>query len=342
MAERIPQSVTIRVLLKAYLASDHVSPATGKTIAVVISKNGAAFGNPSGGATNATQIGNGWYYVDLSITDTGTQGPLVVRGTEGTIDDSEVAYNVVDANSGGAAYLDAAVSSRSTYAGGAVASVTGNVGGNVVGSVASVTGNVGGNVVGSVASVTAGCTLTAGERTSVGTAVWASATRTLTSFGTLASDVWAVAVRTITGGSLTIAPPTAAQISTQVWSEPIPGAFGAGTAGKKLDSASAAGDPWSTALPGAYGAGTAGNIVGNRLDAAVSGVPAAVLDAPNGVETGWTLRQWARIVAGVLFGKADGGGTATMHFRNPADTKNRVTATVDANGNRTAVTTDPS
>ena len=34
--------------------------------------------------------------------------------------------------------LDAAISSRSTYAGGAVASVTGNVGGNVVGSVASV------------------------------------------------------------------------------------------------------------------------------------------------------------------------------------------------------------
>lgn len=42
----------------------------------------------------------------------------------------------------------------STYAGGAVASVTGNVGGNVVGSVGFVTGNVGGNVVGSVGSVT--------------------------------------------------------------------------------------------------------------------------------------------------------------------------------------------
>jgi hypothetical protein len=40
------------------------------------------------------------------------------------------------------ANLDAAVSSRSTYAGGAVASVTGNVGGNVVGSVASVTAGV--------------------------------------------------------------------------------------------------------------------------------------------------------------------------------------------------------
>lgn len=44
----------------------------------------------------------------------------------------------------------------STYAGGAVASVTGNVGGNVAGSVASVTGNVGGNVTGSVGSVAAG------------------------------------------------------------------------------------------------------------------------------------------------------------------------------------------
>lgn len=38
--------------------------------------------------------------------------------------------------------LDAAVSSRSTFAGGAVASVTGNVGGNVVGSVGSVTAGV--------------------------------------------------------------------------------------------------------------------------------------------------------------------------------------------------------
>jgi hypothetical protein len=49
-------------------------------------------------------------------------------------------------------------------------------------------------------------TLTAGERTSIGTAVWATTTRTLTSFGTLVADtaaaVWAVAVRTITGGTV--------------------------------------------------------------------------------------------------------------------------------------------
>lgn len=92
--DRITQSVAKRVVLKAFLSSDHISPATGKTIAVVISKNGAAFGNPNAGATNATEIGNGWYYVDLDTTDTGTLGPLVVRGTEGTIDPTEIAFSV--------------------------------------------------------------------------------------------------------------------------------------------------------------------------------------------------------------------------------------------------------
>jgi len=37
-----------------------------------------------------------------------------------------------------------------------------------------------------------------------------------------------------------------------------------------LDGAASAGDPWTTALPGAYGAGTAGKIVGDNLNATVS------------------------------------------------------------------------
>lgn len=94
MGERIPQSAAIRVPLKAYLTSDHVTPATGKTIAITISKNGAAFGNPSAGATNATEISNGWYYVDLSTTDTGTVGPLVVLGTVAAVDPVDIAYDV--------------------------------------------------------------------------------------------------------------------------------------------------------------------------------------------------------------------------------------------------------
>lgn len=93
-AHRIPISTTKRVLLKVYLSSDHISAATGKTVAVTISKNGAAFGNPSAGATNATEIASGWYYVDLSTTDTNTVGPLAVRGTNADSDPSEIAFEV--------------------------------------------------------------------------------------------------------------------------------------------------------------------------------------------------------------------------------------------------------
>lgn len=53
-----------------------------------------------------------------------------------------------------------------------------------------------------------------------------------------------------------------------------------------------------------------------------------------------TLRQLLRLLRAPLLGKSTGGGTGTRTFRNAADTKARVTATVDANGNRTSVTVD--
>ena len=97
-------------MLKAYLAADHVSAATSKTIAVVISKNGGAFGNPSGGATNATEVSAGWYYFDASTTDTATLGPLVVRGTSSGVDDVEPhPFEVVKATNAGFTALPDAV-----------------------------------------------------------------------------------------------------------------------------------------------------------------------------------------------------------------------------------------
>jgi hypothetical protein len=53
-----------------------------------------------------------------------------------------------------------------------------------------------------------------------------------------------------------------------------------------------------------------------------------------------TFRQALRIVYAALAGKAAGGGTTTVTFRDIADSKNRISATVDANGNRTAITLD--
>lgn len=53
-----------------------------------------------------------------------------------------------------------------------------------------------------------------------------------------------------------------------------------------------------------------------------------------------TYAEAMRIMYASLANKSDGGGTATIHLRDKADTKNRITATVDASGNRTAVSVD--
>ena len=59
-------------------------------------------------------------------------------------------------------------------------------------------------------------------------------------------------------------------------------------------------------------------------------------------EGAYTFRQMMRIVFSGLAGKASGGGTGTLVFRDAADAKARITATVDANGNRTAIVLDGS
>jgi hypothetical protein len=67
----------------------------------------------------------------------------------------------------------------------------------------------------------------------------------------------------------------------------------------------------------------------------------ALLDRADAVEVGLTPRQSLRVALAALGGKVSGGGTTTNTFRNAiADSKNRVVATVDANGNRTAITYD--
>jgi hypothetical protein len=66
----------------------------------------------------------------------------------------------------------------------------------------------------------------------------------------------------------------------------------------------------------------------------------ALLDRADGVETGVTVRQSLRLANAANGGKTNGGGTSTFNVRDLADTKNRVVATVDADGNRSVVTRD--
>ena len=52
----------------------------------------------------------------------------------------------------------------------------------------------------------------------------------------------------------------------------------------------------------------------------------------------YTMRQLLKVMAAALAGKATGGGTTSVTFRGVDDASNVIVATVDANGNRSAVT----
>ena len=96
----------------------------------------------------------------------------------------------------------------------------------------------------------------------------------------------------------------------------------------------------------AAGAITAAAIATDAIDAdaiatdAANEVADALLDRANGVETSVTPRGALRLVLAALAGKLSGAATSTVTIRNVGDSKNRITATVDSDGNRSAVTTD--
>lgn len=89
--------------------------------------------------------------------------------------------------------------------------------------------------------------------------VWGSASRTLTSFGTLTTDtataVWANGTRSLTDKADFGLSSTALD---SIWDEPLSGHLTAGSTGFALNAAGSAGDPWATELPGSYTGGEAG------------------------------------------------------------------------------------
>jgi hypothetical protein len=58
------------------------------------------------------------------------------------------------------------------------------------------------------------------------------------------------------------------------------------------------------------------------------------------IETGYTAKQSMRLMLSSLAGKLSGAATTTVVVRSATDAKDRITATVDSDGNRTAVTHD--
>lgn len=76
-------------------SSDHISPKTGLTCTVTLSKNGGSFASPSGAVT---EIGSGWYKVAGNATDTNTLGQLILHATSTGADPTDERYQIVSFN----------------------------------------------------------------------------------------------------------------------------------------------------------------------------------------------------------------------------------------------------
>lgn len=214
---------------------------------------------------------------------------------------------------------------------------------------------------------------TVGSRSSHSAAdVWASGTRTLSSFGTLVADVatavWESATRTLSAFGFTVATNSDSNVTAiKAKTDNLPASPAAVGSAMTLaaDSVSAAAIAADavTEMQSGLATQTLLTTVAGYLDteigaikaktdlipaspAAVGDIPTAnanadaLLDRSNGIETSITLRQAQRVQLASAAGKLSGAATTTVAIRNPADTKDRITATVDASGNRSAVTLD--
>ena len=108
------------------------------------------------------------------------------------------------------------------------------------------------------------------------------------------------------------------------------------TAQLGVNAVQAGGTAWGS------GAITAAAIATGAIDADALAADAVDEILDEAVEGSLTLRQVLRILLAALAGKSTGGGSGTINFRDQADSKNRITATVDVNRNRTATTVDGS
>lgn len=99
-----------------------------------------------------------------------------------------------------------------------------------------------------------------------------------------------------------------------------------------------------TGAVGSVGAGgiTASSIATDAIDADALKADAVDEILDEVVEGTTTLRQAIKLLLSFVSAKVSGAGTTTVTFRDIGDTKDRITMTVDADGNRSAVTRDGS
>jgi hypothetical protein len=409
MYSQLKQSTARSVMVKLYLTSDHVTAATGKTLTVTLSKDGAAFGAVGG---SVSEISSGWYKIALNTTDTGTLGTLVVRCTATSCDDAEVVFDVVafDPQVAWAAASTALSTANWTTA---RAGYLDNINGHTAqtGDAYARLGAPAG------ASVSADIATRAASATALSTATWTGAragyldninghaAQTGDTFARLGAPVGAsisadvAGVKTQTAaietdtqdlqsrlpaalvsgridssvGAMAADTLTASAIATDAVTEIQSGlatAAALATVDTVVDAIQAKTDNLSSDPADASDIAASFTTVNSTLstlsgyvDTEVAAIkaktdlipasPAATGDIPSAstvaaavwayvTETGWSAVESLRVILSSAAGKLSGAATSSVAIRDVADTKNRIAATVDADGNRSAVTYDKS
>lgn len=315
---------------------------------VVLTDASLTFAKFGAGAITSTVLAND------AITDAKVASDVTIASVTGAVGSVTGAVGSVTGSIGG--NVTGSVGSVV----GAVGSVTGNVDGNVSGSVASVVGNIGGNlngnvegsvsgsVSGSVGSVTGAVGSVTGSVGSVvgnvGGNVVGSTASVAGAVGSVTGNVGGdVQGKVLGGGSGTISGDgvRASSVTGAVGS--VTGAVGSvtGSVGTVANPANIADAVWDEAQADHITSGTFGEIateIAALPNAAANA--AALLDLSNGIETSITPRQALRLILAAAAGKLSGAATTTVVIRNVGDTKDRITATVSSEGNRTAVSVD--
>jgi hypothetical protein len=294
-------------------ATDGNTEESGLTIAntdIKLWKSGATTlaSKNSGGAT---YISNGIYFCVLDATDTATLGSLVifihVAGALAVkVECVVLAANVYDSLIGGGDLLD---TSTAQWAGTNVSAATAGI------------PDVNAKNVNNASAPT----LTGDAYARLGAPAGAS----------VSADVAAVKVDTATSltNESTINTNVLSRLATSGYTAPDNTSIG--SIKTKTDQLAFTG-----ALVNAQVKGLDADVITSSALAtsAVSEIVAGVLAGV--VEGTITVKQALMLLDAALGGKVDGAATSTMHFRNPADTKDRITATVDPDGNRSAVALD--
>ena len=320
----LKQSTAVNLTILMIGSTDHITGATGLTLTIYATK---AAGTPAAITPTVTELDSthvpGLYKLALTTGHTDTIGELQLHVTASGADPTDVSHQIIAVDLADATRfgLSALPNTAAGASGGLplAADASGRVDVAKVSGTDQTARDLGASVLLSSGTGTGQISLSSGK-----------VALTATEHTGITSDVWD------------------ATMSSHVTS---------GSTGASLNAAGSAGDPWATDIPGAYGAGTAGNIVGNQLPAIkaktdnLPASPAATGDIPSAatiaaavwatvIETGYTALNSTRLMLAALAGKVSGALTTTVTIRNPQDTKSRIVGTVDADGNRSAVSYD--